>query len=231
MRPVRLMTWNIHGFFGADGRSDKSRVLDVIRRIDPDILALQEVDGRVRFGREPFAFEALADSLGGHVAEARLFGRPGNEYGHILWSRWPFLVARVILLPGGHFEPRAAIAARIDTPNGPLRVVSAHFSLTPGARRGQADAVTGLTRGGEPAVAMGDFNEWLRSGPVHKWIAAALPVNLRPRSWPARRPIAAMDRIYASAGLALDPFTFDSVAAAAASDHLPVAAVLGRVVT
>ena len=40
------MTWNIHGGIGPDGLHDLERMLAVIRRADPDVLALQEVDSR-----------------------------------------------------------------------------------------------------------------------------------------------------------------------------------------
>ncbi len=41
---VRVMTWNIHGGMGPDGRHDLERILSLIRRADPDVLALQEIE-------------------------------------------------------------------------------------------------------------------------------------------------------------------------------------------
>ena len=38
------MTYNIRGCVGADGKCEPSRVADVIRAVDPDVVALQEVD-------------------------------------------------------------------------------------------------------------------------------------------------------------------------------------------
>ena len=40
------MTWNIHGAFGRNPRFDLTRVVELILRADPDIVALQEVDSR-----------------------------------------------------------------------------------------------------------------------------------------------------------------------------------------
>jgi len=48
---VRVMTWNIHGVVGGNPRFDLTGVVDLIRRWDADVVALQEVDSRrVRFG-------------------------------------------------------------------------------------------------------------------------------------------------------------------------------------
>ena len=41
---VRVMTWNIHGAFGRNPQFDLERVVELILRADPDIIALQEVD-------------------------------------------------------------------------------------------------------------------------------------------------------------------------------------------
>jgi len=43
---VRVLTWNIHGTFGRNPRFDLARVVELIDRWDPQIVALQEVDSR-----------------------------------------------------------------------------------------------------------------------------------------------------------------------------------------
>jgi endonuclease/exonuclease/phosphatase family metal-dependent hydrolase len=45
MPTIRVATYNIHRCRGLDGRTSPSRIADVIRTIDPDIIALQEVVG------------------------------------------------------------------------------------------------------------------------------------------------------------------------------------------
>ena len=44
-RTLRIATYNIHRCRGLDGRTNPSRVADVIRAIEPDVIALQEVIG------------------------------------------------------------------------------------------------------------------------------------------------------------------------------------------
>src|SRR5262249_42075187 len=49
---LRLMSYNVHGCIGMDGRVSMERIAQVIARFDPDIIALQELDvGRPRSGK------------------------------------------------------------------------------------------------------------------------------------------------------------------------------------
>ena len=43
---VRVLTWNIHGALGRNPRFDLARVVALIDRWDPEVVALQEVDSR-----------------------------------------------------------------------------------------------------------------------------------------------------------------------------------------
>lgn len=226
-RPATLafVSWNIHGFKGEGRRPDPEHTLRVLHELDADVIALQEVDGRAHLGRLPQAFERLAEGLPGHRVEARLFGRAGREYGHLLWSRWPVVAATLHGLPGPGFEPRAAIDAVLDTPLGPVRVLAAHFGLRPQARRAQAAFLAGLVAPGEATIALGDFNEWRRDGGVHRRLAAVLPLAVRLPSWPAQRPLVALDRLYASRDLCLVEAEV-TAGGATASDHRPLKVTL-----
>ena len=221
---LRIVSWNIHGSVGRDRRCDPDRILRHIRALAPDILALQEVDGRTHFGRQARAFEFFAEALGPHLVEARLVRRTDRDYGHLLWSRWPFIESAMHLLPDGRIEQRGVIDATVATPAGPLRILSTHFGLWPAARRRQAKMLAGLAgEGRSPTLALGDFNEWRADGPVHRTLSAVLPVVASPPTWPSRRPSVRMDRLYASAGVGILRAEA-AVEGAEASDHLPLVA-------
>jgi len=49
---IKVMTWNIHGGMGPDGLHDLDRMITLVRQVDPDVLALQEVDARRQSGAE-----------------------------------------------------------------------------------------------------------------------------------------------------------------------------------
>ena len=54
----RIVTYNVHRCVGNDRRLDVARIADVLARLEPDIVALQELDvGRARTGRVDQAHE------------------------------------------------------------------------------------------------------------------------------------------------------------------------------
>jgi len=97
-------------------------------------------------------------------------------YGIALLSRFPVAAWEVIRLPTLHTrvpmwfrgsrlptmvrdEPRVAVAALVDTPNGPLTVANTHLSFVPwwGGRQLRS-LVRSLDRAGDDLVLMGDLN-------------------------------------------------------------------------
>ena len=60
--PLRVMTYNVHSCVGGDRRYDPERILKVLREIDADIIALQEVGGLMAGEQEQASF--FADRLG-----------------------------------------------------------------------------------------------------------------------------------------------------------------------
>ena len=220
--PFWVMTWNIHGAVCPSGRHDLQRAIDLIRRHEPDIVAIQEVEGRSRPGVLPFT--ALREALGGHAVEAPTLRATDGCYGHMLVSRWPLEDAALhdLSVPGR--EPRTAITARVETPAGPLRLLAAHLGLGWGERRAQAAKLAALARATpDPLLALGDFNDWEPHGPVDRAFLGTLPSRTRMRSFPVKRPLFALDRIYARPRAALLRSWTDR-AAREASDHLPVIA-------
>ena len=198
---VRVLTWNIHGGIGSDGARDLARVAELVRRHDPDIMALQEIDSRRGLGRDGLAFSYLAETLGGHCVEARAIAAPDGDFGHALISRWPITGARLHDISVGGREPRRAIEATIDTGSGPLHLVAAHLGLSLRERRSQASVLARLADEGPAAsVFLGDFNDWLQRGSVTISLSLALPGRTEHRTFPARLPLLRLDRIYLPPG-------------------------------
>lgn len=219
---LRVMTWNIHGGVGPDGRFDLDRIAALIARHRPDVLALQEVDTRGR------GVDCLAPLQGlgiGHFAEARTIVVPDGHYGHALFTRWP--TRNVVLhdLSVRRREPRIAIETEVETPFGPLHLVAVHLGLAFLERRRQSMALAALAKRarGMPTVMMGDFNDWCSLGLVSRAIHRALPFRTRLRSFPARWPLLRLDGVYCSAPGMLAA-SFADPAARMASDHLPIIA-------
>jgi endonuclease/exonuclease/phosphatase family metal-dependent hydrolase len=220
---VRLMTWNIHGGMGPDGRHDLERMLALVRRADPDVLALQEIDSRRASGSEhPVAM--LKRVLGHHGISAAAITTPDGDYGQVLLSRWPMTKTAVhdISVPGR--EPRRAITAVINAPAGDLFVLATHLGLKLVERHRQCRQMAHLVNlSALTTVVMGDFNDWMWPGSVQNVLARKLPGRTRHRTFPASFPLLKLDRIYCRPASALISSRVDP-AARSISDHLPVIA-------
>jgi endonuclease/exonuclease/phosphatase family metal-dependent hydrolase len=215
---VRVMTWNIHGAIGRNPRFDLSRVVALILRADPDIIALQEVDSR---GGSEDPFTLLQNALGTHGVGAKSIATADGEYGQMLISRWPMQETEIRDISYGEFEPRRAIRARVETPFGPLCVVATHLGLSVRERRSQARALLDMIGNASPFVALGDFNDWFWPGSVRSVLRHALPGRSRHRTFPAWCPLLRLDRIYCRPREALVQ-TWTDGQARHVSDHLPV---------
>lgn len=221
LNTVRVLTWNVHAGIGPDGVYDLPRIAALVRRHEPDIVALQEIDSR---GRGSDAFAYMAKALGSHAAEARTIVTPDGDYGHVLISRWPMTDIAIHDLSVTRREPRRAIETMVQSPYGPLHLASVHLGLSLLERRQQAamlSAIAGTTR--LTTVMLGDFNEWFIYGTVRRALATVLPGRTKLRSFPAIWPIFMLDRIYCRPRHALLDCWTDPLARRV-SDHLPVIA-------
>ncbi|MBI5542970.1 MAG: endonuclease/exonuclease/phosphatase family protein, partial [Deltaproteobacteria bacterium] len=90
-RALRLLTWNIHGGVGSDGRFDLSRTARVIGAAAPDVAALQEV-GEVR-GRIPALDQAraVARMTGLRLAFMANVSAGRRRYGNAVLSAHPIV--------------------------------------------------------------------------------------------------------------------------------------------
>ncbi len=224
---LRVMTWNIHGFLGIDGTSDPARTASVLTRLDPDIVALQEVDSRDR-GHGAFDGFAHFRSLGhSNVVEAFTISGQAGHYGHMLASRWPIAHERTYDISLDGREPRRLIDAYLELPGGPLRVITSHFGVQARERRKQIAMLRDILAGDcqTPVVVMGDFNEWRRRGRLHRSLGRGFGTAQVPRTFPARLPLLPLDRIWSRPASLIDRVWTEG-ATRHASDHLPLLADL-----
>jgi endonuclease/exonuclease/phosphatase family metal-dependent hydrolase len=211
------MTWNIHGAIGRNPRFDIHRVIELIARADPDVVALQEVDSRN--GEDCFGI--LQQRLGQHGVGAKSIVTKDGDYGQMLISRWPMNDIEISDISYGEFEPRRAIRSWVETPFGPLRIVATHLGLSIRERREQARALLRLTDGEGPVVLLGDFNDWFWPGSVRAVLRDAMPGRSRHRTFPSWCPLLRLDRIYCRPRHSLQRSWTDGHARSI-SDHLPV---------
>ena len=100
-RVVRILSYNILHGETLKGDFDLDRIAAVISSVDPDLVALQEVDFRTNRALNM----DLVSELGQRTALVPLFGRAmpydGGEYGEGILSRYSFIASRCHPLPAG----------------------------------------------------------------------------------------------------------------------------------
>jgi len=222
---IRFMTWNIHGTLGFHPGFDLAAVVALIRRWNPDIIALQEVDSR-RPPESEDAFAFLQAALGKHGIAAHSITTADGHYGQMLITSSPIISSEIHDISAPKREPRRAIRAELETSAGPVRVVATHLGLSIGERRRQAQVLVALA--GAPdmtTVMLGDFNDWFLAGSVTSVLAKVLPGRSRFRTFPSFLPLLRLDRIYCRPSSAVRHMYTDRQARGL-SDHLPVIADL-----
>jgi len=220
---VRIASYNVHGYVGSDGRRDVPRVARVLRSLEAEVIALQEVDF------EPGESEPLCllAELSGFRAYAAPVERHGLPFGNALFTRLPALSTRRICLAYPLREPRTALEVVLETGGRPLRVIATHLGLRPVERRFQVRKILEHVAGDERSVTvlLGDFNEVFLIGRPLRWLHARFGRGPAVRTYPARFPLLALDRIWVHPRKALEGFgAHKSAEARHASDHLPVVA-------
>ncbi len=109
-RLIRVFTYNILHGATMNGDFDIDLIAEVIKSVDPDIVALQEVDYKTNRARKM----DLATELGYRIQMAPLFGRAmyydDGEYGEGVLSNYTFISTKNHPLPYTEGkEPRAAL--------------------------------------------------------------------------------------------------------------------------
>lgn len=222
--PLTIATYNIHGAVGTDGRFAPERVADVLHEIKADIIALQEVP--LGDSKTPNVLAMLQEATGFIAAEGPACDRPERRYGNAVLTRYPLLSMRTIDLSFGSREPRGALDADVDCHGHLLRVVATHLGLRPAERRAQIRRLLQVFDTEEmPVILLGDINEWFVWGRSLRWLVSHFQAVPAPRTFPSRRPIFALDRIWIRPRHRLVHVEVHATRLARiASDHLPLIA-------
>jgi endonuclease/exonuclease/phosphatase family metal-dependent hydrolase len=223
---IRLATYNIHRCFGRDGRYDADRIIAVLREIDADIVALQEVESSRDAGLDllaRFERETGMQSIAGPTIHA-----PDATYGNAVLTRLPVARIERIDLSCHRREARGALAIEFENPPG-LYLLATHFGLKGRERMRQArrlcdeiDRHPDLT----PVVA-GDINEWQPFAPALRCLRNYFGSLRAPATFPSHLPLLSLDRILARPRNSIQRLErHRSPLARIASDHLPLVAEL-----
>lgn len=234
---LRVLSYNIHKCIGGvDRRYEPSRVVDVIRRLDTDVVMLQEVDAGVTRSRHDKQVELLGDELGMPYRTwyPNVDVRGGGQYGNAILSRYPLIESTNIDLTLRFKKPRSALHAvlrvRHDDIDRTVHVFNMHLGLARYERRRQLDRFLeshpfAHLHHDTPVVVGGDLNDVY--GGLGELLAPAgfRGIDRRPLTFPAWGPLRALDAIFVRGAVDFLQLTrCDSALARRASDHRPLVA-------
>ena len=234
---LRVMTYNVHRCKGIDGRLRPDRVVDVLREVDADVIALQEVvsaegDGDCNQARY------IGDTLSLHWALGENRKLKGAAYGNVVLSRFPLRVVKNHDISVVGRERRGAFHTDVLLGGeDAIHVFNIHLGTAFVERRHQgrrlSERGSGILHNEElrgPKIVLGDFNEWttglatqllgshLKSVDVRKHLG-------RRRTYPGFLPVLHLDHIYYDGPLELEKLTLHRTKKSlVASDHLPLVA-------
>lgn len=219
---IRIATYNVHRAVGVDGRTNPARIARVVKDLNADVVALQEVGFRP--GEPDHLLELLQDATSMRVVEGVTLRDERGHYGNALLSRLALREVRRLDLTVGRREPRGAIVVEIDA-EGPMRLIATHLGLRPFERRQQVrrllrelDACHAPVK-----ILLGDLNEWFLWGRPIRWLKRVFGETAPLPTFPATRPVFALDRLWVAPASALAGLSVhDTPLARVASDHLPL---------
>lgn len=122
---LRIMSYNVHNGKGLDGVTDYQRIADVINRVAPDVVAVQELDSATERSLGVFVLKELAERALMHWTYGPSIDYQGGKYGIGVLSKEKPLGYQTIPLPGRE-ESRLLLIVEFEK----YLLACTHLSLT-----------------------------------------------------------------------------------------------------
>ena len=232
---LRVLCYNIHYGQGMDGEYNIKRLAEVIKKVKPDLVALQEVDVHVKRSGRVHQAQKLSELTGMKVRFGPTQHYEGGLFGNAVLTNLPILDVMIQPLPYTESTPkkttypRAAIAVKVRAPNGTvIRFISTHFQHNVAKdREAEAEAINkhfAKQNDNMPTILAGDMNAQPGSKPINtllkKW-ENAIDKEASP-SAPSPKPSSRIDYIFYRSKEQLRFSEAKVIAEKMASDHRPV---------
>ncbi len=220
---MRIITYNIRGGLGMDGRRETARIADFVLGLAPDIVCFQEVHQRLPWSGWINQPRILSQRLGMPFVFQKCVRLPWGGYGLGIATRLPITYVKRHRLTSGR-EPRGALRVQVATPQGPLGVLCTHWGLDERERAVQARQMKALVCCTTcPVVVCGDLNDVPEASYIQSFARGA---GLRDAgqeenapTYPSDAPKSRIDvLLYPAMWSVTDVFTPPSLL----SDHLPL---------
>lgn len=233
---LRIMTYNIH-HANPPSRADVidvSAIAEVIRKENPDLVALQEVDVNTkRSGKTLHEARELAEQLGMNFYFAKALDYQEGFFGNAVLSRYPLLDSLQVLLPSlpdVKAENRVLAAIKIQISDQKLWFGSTHLDYQSDSNnlfqsRTLLDAIDSIN---DPFILGGDFNVDEYSETIalfDQYFKRTCPGECPP-TIPVKNPNRAIDFLMYRSADFFSTLHHKVIDEQYASDHLPVVADL-----
>lgn len=211
---LTLASHNIHkGLSHFNRRVILDELKSGLHELKPDIVFLQEVQGlrsapvRRHHGPPVVQHEFLRGDVYSDVVYGQNATYDKGHHGNAVLSRYPVLDWENIDISHHRMESRGLLHTRVQVPGWPpLHAVCVHLGLFAQSRRFQmnliAERIDEHVPDNEPLILAGDFNDW--RGELSSVLERELGIReafaelhgRHARTFPARLPVLALDRIY-----------------------------------
>jgi endonuclease/exonuclease/phosphatase family metal-dependent hydrolase len=229
---LRVATFNIQHGLSAGGEVDVALLARTCRRLDVDVLAIQEVDRHLERTDRLDIAAAIAEECAMSCAFGPAIAIRGGEYGNALLVRGEIGAVDVLDLPRpSRKEARAALIADIKVSDSrvsggsvaatPMTAVSTHLSVpTVDSEPQLAALLEALGSRADPQLVLGDLN--LPPDALGPFAEAGYAIAGGGPTWPAKAPRRRIDHILVRG---LDIVSVD-IPETPCSDHRPLVATL-----
>lgn len=234
---LRVLSYNIHKCIGGvDRRYEPRRIVEVIQKLDADVVMLQEVDAGVKRSNGDRQAELLGNELGlrYHTWFPNVDIRGGGQYGNAILSRYPLIESTNIDVTL-RFKKRRSVLhgvlrVRHDDVDRTVHVFNMHLGLARYERKRQLEMFLNShpfahLHHDTPVVVGGDLNDVY--GGLGQLLAPSgfRGMERRPLTFPAWGPLRALDAIFVRGAVEFMKLSrCDSELARRASDHRPIVA-------
>lgn len=223
---VKILSYNVKNCQGMDGVISYQRVADVIKRIDAEVVALQELDSATQRSKGVVVLDELARLTGMYKTYGASIDYQGGKYGIGILTKEKPLSWKRVPLPGRE-EPRSLLIVELKD----FVIGCTHFSLTEEDRLSSAYIVSNSFKNySKPVFLAGDLNATPESSVIQSIenYYSILTKTSSPTS-PSNNPSKCIDYIL---GLKVNGTSYTTTRTVVeqepvASDHLPVWAEIG----
>ncbi|MFP4367727.1 MAG: endonuclease/exonuclease/phosphatase family protein [Bacteroidales bacterium] len=218
---IRILTYNIRNCTGMDGRTDFDRVVDVIKAVNPHVVALQEVDSGTRRMDSADVLKILAEKTGMHHRYGPAISFQGGKYGNGILSKENPVSYSFIPLPGRQ-ERRSLLMVEFED----FILYGTHFNNGyAGDRHGSVMIIDyEANESGKPVILAGDINDTPGSRTLALLSENWVQLSGNEYTFPGDGPDKCIDYIFGLKRGGTDYIVLkqEVVNEPVASDHLPV---------